>query len=647
MKPIRYLIIVLSAVLVASVAFAQTDAGDPQGRFVQAECPMMLPGDVNITCGYLSVPELHGDANSPAIRLAVAILHSHSDQPQPDPVVHLHGGPGQGDLLRIFGYLNSSFLAERDLILVDQRGVGFSEPALRCPELDDATLNSLMTGSSREDLIAGDVAGAAACRDRLWNEGIDLAAYNTLQSAADLEDLRQALGYAQWNLYGTSYGTLLAQTMMRLYPDTIRSVTLEATMPLRQTAEETAMLGRALNEVFTECASDPSCNEAYPQLEEQFRAVVDRLETEPVTLSVQVTQGGAFLNVPMDGQLFANILFLQLYSPANVPFVPFMISQVAAGNGQAMAIPAAQAFRLLRTGVDTGARLSVTCQDILPFAVAEDGTQTEAYPYLSGVQIVTSWSIHPVCETWGVPAERAEFGEPVSSTIPTLLLHGQYDPRLTTDYDAQVAATLPNSYAYVVPGVSHQALVASPCAQSVAAAFVSNPTQEPATGCLVDVAAPVFALPSDLYATPAMVNLVHATMEPVNPVILLLLVVCLVVFVAALVRLVRRTAQSPTIRLLTALVAVLGLVTVLALSVILLTNLTNGTMIGFGIPGGMAWVRFLPLIVGIFAIVFTVFVVLLWLRRTSTPVRSLVFTSVVAVAGLFVSGWLLTLGFLP
>lgn len=638
------LVLLLNSTIVPAMA---QDVVAPD-HFEEAECPMMLPGDINVTCGYLSVPEVHEDSNSRTIRLAVAILHSHSDHPQQDPVVHLHGGPGQGDLLRIFGYLNSSFLNERDLILMDQRGVGFSEPALHCSEVDEATLNSLMAGASREDLIAGDVAAAAACRDRLQNQGVILDAYNTLQSAADFESLRLALGYERWNLYGTSYGTLLAQTMMRLYPDTIRSVTLEATMPLQQTAEETTMFGRALNAVFTGCASDAACNAAYPVLEEQFRAAVERLNVQPVTLSVQIVQNGGFIEVPMDGQLFANILFNQLYSPAGIAFVPFMIDQAANGNGQVMTIPASQLFRLLRSGINTGARLSVTCQDILPFAPEEDGATTaQAYPYLTGVQIITSWSIHQVCQTWGVPAQNSDFAQPVNSTIPTLLLHGQYDPRLTTEYDVQVAQTLPNSYVYVVPAVSHQALLASPCAQAIATAFVSNPIQEPGSDCLTAVPAPAWILPSEVHATPAMVNLIQATMEPLNPLMLMLVVICLLVFAAALIRAVRVTTLEPAIRWLSALVALSGMVTLLVLIALILSTLSNSTLIGFGIPGSMAWIRFLPLVVGVVAAVFVVLVGLQWLRRTSESTRSVILTSVVAIAGLYVSAWLLTLGFLP
>ena len=602
-------------------AWAQDRAGD--GHFEQADCPMMLPGEVNITCGYLSVPEVHGDASSGTIKLAVAILHSHSEHAQPDPVVHLQGGPGQGDLERAFGWLNSPYLADRDVILVDQRGVGFSQPALACPEVDEATLDSLIQGRSQADLIAGDVAGATACRDRLVSEGVRLDAYNTLQTAADFESLRLALGYEQWNLHGHSYGVLVAQTLMRLYPQGIRSVILEATMPLQQTAQETAMFGRALDEVFRGCAGDATCNAAYPQLAERFQTVVERLTLEPSRLPVQLERGGALMNVPVDGQLFANIMFLQLYAPQSIPYVPFMISQAAAGNAPIMTIPAQNTLAFLHGAAYTGQRLLVTCQDILPFAPAEDGSQTaQLYPYLAGVQVMTSWSIRQVCAALGVAPASSDFAQPVNSDIPTLLLHGQYDPRLTPDYDAQVARTLPNSYAYIVPGVSHQAVLFSPCAQTIAAAFVANPSQEPASDCLAQVPPPAWVLPGEVYATPAMVNLVRATMEPLNPLMLLLLVICLLIFLAALIAALRSKTRTSALRWLSALVALLGLITLLALIAIILTTLTNGTLIAFGIPGSAALIRFLPLVAGILAVALAGLVLLRWLRRASESTRN-------------------------
>jgi hypothetical protein len=136
-------------------------------------------------------------------------------------------------------------------------------------------------------------------------------------------------------------------------------------------------------------------------------------------------------------------------------------------------------------------------------------------------------------------------------------------------------------------------------------------------------------------------------MEPMNPLLPLLVVICLLIFIAALVAAIRGKAQSSAVRWLMALVALSGLVTLLTLSGIILTTLSNGTLIGFCIPGAVALVRFLPLVAAAFGLALTVLAVARWLRPVPGAVRSMIFTSLVAVAGLFISGWLLSLGFRP
>ena len=126
--------------------------------------------------------------DSPTVDLAVAIISSESDTPAPDPVVYLHGGPGGAAVVHAEAWLDprSPLLAERDLILVDQRGSGFSRPSLDCPELDQFASGF----------------GDRRCRLRLLDEGIDLAGFTTVEIVADLDDLRRALGHETWNLYG-------------------------------------------------------------------------------------------------------------------------------------------------------------------------------------------------------------------------------------------------------------------------------------------------------------------------------------------------------------------------------------------------------------------------------------------------------------
>ncbi len=203
-------------------------------RFETVDCTLFnIQGDNKTDCGYLFVPEDRTQPNSPLVQLAVAIVRSSSPNPAPDPVVFLQGGPGAHSLDMLAGlntiYNNSPFydiLSQRDLILFDQRGVGYSLPSLNCPEVDDQTYQDLSLNLSREEAQLHSVHSYQACHDRLVQDGKNLEAFTSAASAADVNDLLLALEYEKWNLLGVSYGTRLALTVMRDFPEGVRSVIL-------------------------------------------------------------------------------------------------------------------------------------------------------------------------------------------------------------------------------------------------------------------------------------------------------------------------------------------------------------------------------------------------------------------------------------
>ena len=206
-------------------------------------------------CGYLIVPEDRSDPDSQPISLHVAVFTSESEEPAPDPIVYLEGGPG-GHALEIVPFIFEDriapFLTNRHFIVFDQRVVGYSEPNLDCPELIALTHETLDQQLSVEEQRAGGLSASLACRDRLIGEGVNLKAYTSAENAADLNALRQALGYEEWNLYGISYGTRLALTAMRDHPEGIRSVVLDSAYPL-QVDLPTSLLSnadRAFSQLF-------------------------------------------------------------------------------------------------------------------------------------------------------------------------------------------------------------------------------------------------------------------------------------------------------------------------------------------------------------------------------------------------------------
>lgn len=208
------------------------------------------------------------------IELHFAILRCSFQDIAPDPIVALHGGPGGNalDSMDHWLYIFQSTLAFRDVIVLDQHGTGFSQPSLNCPELEEPLYAHYAQDISMVEQDQRFIQALKTCRDRLVQEGVDLDAYTSTDNAADVDDLRRALGYSEWNIYGISYGSLLALTVMRDFPEGLRSVILDAVHPPQVDlyASWVVNMERALNLLFERCAADVECSQVYPDLEQVF-----------------------------------------------------------------------------------------------------------------------------------------------------------------------------------------------------------------------------------------------------------------------------------------------------------------------------------------------------------------------------------------
>ncbi len=185
-----------------------------------------------VDCGYVRVLENRAHSDGRHITVAAAVVRARARHPAADPIVFVDGGPSFG---AISGFALGAYFAgapyarDHDLILVDTRGTGFSRPKLACPELDQAELTAFYAGpaiNSRSVPIYRDALHG--CRYRLLARGIDLAAYDSAESAADLNDLRLALGVRRWNLLAISADGTLGLTYMRLFPQGIRSSIIDS-----------------------------------------------------------------------------------------------------------------------------------------------------------------------------------------------------------------------------------------------------------------------------------------------------------------------------------------------------------------------------------------------------------------------------------
>ncbi len=471
-----------------------TVAPSPATYEAVASCPMEIPATVTIEieCGYLTVPENRDDPNSNDVRLAVAHLHSPAVDARPDPVVELSGGPGFPSLENIGNWANSPILERRDLVLFDQRGLGFSEPNLDCPETNEAAVQIFTTNDS--GVAEGEVmrTSTEACRLRLVAAGVDLGGYDTMQSAADVADLRVALGIEQWNLRGVSYGSALAQAVVRYHPEGIRSVLLDSVVPLDAglggvARGESAL--RAFNALYAACAASATCASTYGDVEALFAEAAASLDVDPHEVTIPDPVSGAPRQVSIDGgDLYAG-LFNAMYDEALIPALPGAARAIADGDRSIIDALAPGGIAFLADQYEA-MTFSVQCADtgrlydaatVEPFLAAHPELDELVHIGLSEV----------ICPTWGVEPNPEDFNQLLTADetdVPIIVLAGAFDPITPPDGSRRVAAALGLDL-IVLPNGGHGA-VGIDCGRSIWFAFLEDPATTPDTSCVAALAPP-------------------------------------------------------------------------------------------------------------------------------------------------------------
>jgi pimeloyl-ACP methyl ester carboxylesterase len=499
-------------------------AGEPVPRFEPGACEFEVPPEREVDCGMLIVAADREDpASAATLALHVAIFASEAARPAAEPIVYLAGGPGSDALEEIpysFEDRFAPFLAEHTFIMFDQRGTGYSQPSLACPESTDLMLDLLDDILDDEAAQSASLAMLGECRDRLLDEGVDLAVYDSAASAADVDDLRRALGYEQVNLYGISYGTRLAQTVLRDYPDGVRSAILDSAYPIAADliGELPANTSRAFTTFFAGCAADADCAAAYPDLEARFWALVNELDETPITIPVFYLFDRQNYEAALQGDDLIGILFQGLYSAQIIPALPQLITSVEAGD-TALLSALVSNFILSSEFSSAGMHYAVQCAEEMPFAGEEalDGiAPARLRDYFAGSVAEEV----EACALWGVPAAPPLENEAVTSDIPALVLAGEYDPITPPAWGAQVAETLPNAFYYEFPGLGHGVSLDHPCPLQIAQDFLAAPDEEPDAGCIAAMGAPPFIVagaPEAVTLEPFTAELLGTTYEGVAP----------------------------------------------------------------------------------------------------------------------------------
>jgi pimeloyl-ACP methyl ester carboxylesterase len=455
----------LSFILVGALLSPSLLAQDPLDRWPSdvENCELSAAGgriSESALCGTLEVPENRVDPGGRSIELAWAVIEARKGNPEPDPVFFLAGGPGQSarDIAPLMANALSDVNRTRDLIFLDQRGTGGSNP-LEC-DFGEETFITEADLDQINDLLR-------ECHRKL---DADVRHYTTIDGAEDLEALRLHLGLDRINLVGGSYGTRMAQVYLRRHPDRVRSVIIDGVVPMRLKlgAEHAEMLDRSIDKLLARCAGDSTCSENFPDLAQAFEQLKSQYAESPVAIQVTHPRTGVAEELEFSAAVLATSLRFLAYSPVSQMMIPYLIHEAATtGSPERLAAQALMTSDQMSEGIAIGLNFAVGCSEDWPYWPANN----DAAGTLLGNSFAELYS--QVCAWWPADPVGPEFHQPFDAEVPILILSGELDPVTPPRYGEEAEAQFSNSLHIVSEGRGHITITNS-CIGAIATEFIAG-----------------------------------------------------------------------------------------------------------------------------------------------------------------------------
>ena len=470
-------------ILTVAALLALACASDAQARKLGSlefkSCSLSTPfeGDaIAAQCATLKVPENPAAPAGRKIALKIAwIPAARDDAAEPDPVFMLAGGPGQS-ATESYPQVASAFreiLKKRHVILVDQRGTGGSN-ALTCKETFDET--QLPSPQAAADYTRSCLAALSSRADPRF--------YSTTEAIQDLDAVRKALGAAQINLVGISYGTRVAQQYAAKYPQSTRTIVLDSVAPnsLVLGNEFARNLEDALDLQFALCAKTPACVQRMGNPREKLRALMAKLQSDPLLVSYRDGMTGESKQEPLNPALVAGLVRMYAYMPLAASLLPLQLNEAANGRYDALMSLSKMLGDQMSDSITLGMQLSVIC--------TEDGSELKPNPADEGTLLGNDFSkyLSAQCAVWPKGQRPAGFRKPLATSVPALLLSGEFDPVTPPRYGEAVVKTLPNGRHLVLRGQGHN-VIGVGCMPRLMAQFVDTADAKPLDAkCLAKLA---------------------------------------------------------------------------------------------------------------------------------------------------------------
>ena len=431
----------------------------------------------NVEFGYVVVPEDYTKPDNRTLKIAFAIIKATAPNPKPDPIIQFQGGWGLPMLgLGLENYTKRFPLKDRDVIMFDYRGSGFSEPKL-CDWLGEEGWNDIASDLTNSEFDRRQVARINKCLDSLEQLKIDINQYGSNNKAKDAVVLAEALGYESYNLFGISYGTRTIQNFIRAADSSnikIRSAILDSNVAIGNNNHSmTQVYASILKNVFDDCKNDPNCNETFPNLETRYLTFIESLEKDPFVLNFNSK------TFTFNAQEVNAVLHQMLYDYRNYKDFPIFVEHFINRDSKAF-INLMPRFESL---VNDGYNALGAINFVYDWSLLK---QEAKLKFKDAAENYRSFEVLDGYKEFYLTEERIVIDSlentPIASDIPALFAAGTYDPITPPKWTKKVAEGFSNHFYYEAKKIGHGVLV-SKCGVELMKDFLDNPLQKPNSEC--------------------------------------------------------------------------------------------------------------------------------------------------------------------
>ncbi|MEO6236035.1 MAG: alpha/beta fold hydrolase [Vicinamibacterales bacterium] len=396
------------------------------------------------------------------VTLAVVRLPATAPASRP-PVIYLAGGPGQSGIAaaQIADTYETLQRIRRtaDVLLLDQRGTGQSVPRVSCRSTQALAPDVFVSGAAMQRALEPSLRD---CLETWRARGVDLASYNTEASADDVADVAKALKIPRLALFGFSYGTHLAASIVRRHPDLVDRVVFAGFEGPDDNEKYPAVYDRQVAKISALAAAQSDVAAVMPDFTAALTSVLARADREPFAITVHA--GGSPLSLPIGKEGLLYLLRRDIGDTNDLPLLPKMIWQLSRNETALLARYAQRRYQQLGTGVS----LMSIAMDCASAASVRRRAEIAAQLPTSILGVMTN-PLPGLCDVVGVPALSDAYRLPITTRVPALFVSGTLDSNTPPEQVDRARPGFAVSTHLIVEHAGHESTLVPEVADAIAA----------------------------------------------------------------------------------------------------------------------------------------------------------------------------------